>query len=135
MNTSTTISTFTRAFDGLMLYFPDPFEIDPRIINEKPNSKFVFIVEHVNARKKMNRVLTILQKLLKMNLQQSQLLIIKKKWIELAIMKTYYIHRFDKRNQSLFKTSNEMNAYFTLKQFIYEYEFFLKFINKRLNTR
>lgn len=57
MNRSTTVSTFTRAFDGLMLYCPDPFEMDPRIMNEKPNSKFVFIVEHVNARKKMNKVL------------------------------------------------------------------------------
>ena len=134
MNVSTTMSAFKTTFDVLMLYFPDPFEMDPRMVEEKPNAKFVFIVEHSNARKKMNRVLALLQKLLKLKLQSSHLLAIKKKWKELAILKTFYIRRFNKRHQDLFKTNTEMNAYFTLKQFITEYEYFLKIIGKRLES-
>ena len=118
------IGLFTRRVDDLMLYFPDP-----KIRNEK------FIVEHSNAREKMNDALVLLQKLLKNKLRKAQLIAIKEQWSKLAIMKTVHKHSFDKINQNpqnLFKNNNEMKAYFTLSQFIYEYEFFQKVMNRKL---
>lgn len=134
MTVSQTITAFKTTFDKLLLYFPDPFEMDPRVLNEKPNSKLIFIIEHVNARKQMNKVLAILRKLLTINLGNSHLLVIKKKWRELQIIKTFYIKKMNKRNQTIFKTNKEMNAYFVLTQFIMEYDYFLKIINTRLEN-
>lgn len=113
------IQLLTSKVDGLMRYFPNP-----NTINEQ------FIVEHLNARKKMNDALFLLRRLLKSNLKQTQIDTIYRKWTELERMKTVRNHRFDKINNNLFKNNNEMNAYFTLSQFIYEYEFFKTFIDR-----
>ena len=121
------VANFHKSLDQLLVHFPDPFE-DSHTFKQKPNSKTLFVIEQRNVRKKMDKVLIQLQKLLKKQLNDTQLKEIKKHWRELAILKTYYIKRFDK-HQTILSTQNDMNAFFLLKQMIMEYEFFLKIIN------
>ena len=98
------------------------------IFKHKPDSKTLFVIEQRNVRKKMDKALFQLQKLLKTQLNDTQLKAIKKHWRELSILKSYYIKRFDE-HQTILSTHNDMNAFFLLKQIIMEYEFFLKIIN------
>lgn len=120
---------FHESLNKLLVHFPDPFENHE--FKHKPNSKTSFVIEQRNVRKKMDNVLFQLQKLLKTQLNDTQLKTIKKHWRELAVLKTYYIKRFEHQNVIL-STHNDMNAFFLLKQLIMEYEFFLKIINSLL---
>jgi hypothetical protein len=121
------MNSFSNAMNQLMLHFPDPFDMDPRVVKEKPNAKTLFILEHQLVRKKMDKVLSVLQKLLKKDLSREELQKIQKKWRELKILK-YYIQRFERPN--VLSTNKDMRAFFLLKQLIMEYEFFLKLIQK-----
>ena len=120
---------FHESLNQLLVHFPDPFE--DHEFKHKPNSKTSFVIEQRNVRKKMDKVLLQLQKLLKTQLNDTQLKTIKKHWRELAVLKTYYIKRFDE-HETILSTHNDMNAFFLLKQLIMEYEFFLKIINSLL---
>lgn len=125
------LDDFHKSLDQVLIHFPDPFEDSP-IFKQKPNSKTLFVIEQQNVRKKMDKVLFQLQKLLKKQLNDTQLKTIKKHWRELAILKTYYIKRFDE-HQTILSTQKDMNAFFLLKQIIMEYEFFLKIINSLIS--
>jgi hypothetical protein len=121
------VDNFHKSLNHVLVHFPDPFE-ESHIFKHKPDSKTLFVIEKRNVRIKMDKALFQLQKLLKTQLNDTQLKAIKKHWRELSILKSYYIKRFDE-HQTILSTHNDMNAFFLLKQIIMEYEFFLKIIN------
>jgi len=125
------LTQFHESMNRILVHFPDPFE-ESHLFKHKPNSKISFIIERRHVRKKMDNILIQLQKLLKTPLNDTQLKTIKKHWRELAILKTYYIKRFDE-HPTILSTPNDMNAFFLLKQMIMEYEFFLKQINSLIS--
>ena len=122
---------FHKSLNQVLVHFPNPFE-ESHVFKDKPDSKILFVIEQHNVRKKMDKALFQLQKLLKTQLNDTQLKAIKKHWRELSIIKTYYLLRFDE-HQTILSTRNDMNAFFLLKQIIMEYEFFLKIINSLIS--
>lgn len=117
-------SDFYNALNNVLLHFPDPFETPD--FKSKPDSKNLVVIEHRLIRKKMDKVLHQLHKLLKLQLDTSEVQLIKQHWKQLAILKTYYLKRFE------LSAHNDYHAFFLLKQLIMEYDFFLKEINRRV---